>query len=121
MAPAPGEALSGKRGFVARRAPRLSRRRRVFTLGGVMFGRERVSAREVAVIALATGAVAVGAFAIGALAIGTLAVRRLVVRGARLGTLEIDRVRVRRLEAAQVDVGETLRLPAAGARREIPA
>ena len=71
-----------------------------------------VGSPKIALIATAIGAVAVGAFAIGALAIGRLAVRRLAVENGRFKSLEIDDLTVKRLHAAEVNVSESLRLPA---------
>jgi catechol 2,3-dioxygenase-like lactoylglutathione lyase family enzyme len=51
------------------------------------------------VTAAATGALALGAFAIGAIAVGTLAIGRLAVRHARIGRLDIDELRVRKVSA----------------------
>jgi hypothetical protein len=47
------------------------------------------------------GAVALGAFAIGAIAIGRMAIGGLVVRRARLGSVEIDDLTVRRLRVLE--------------------
>lgn len=51
--------------------------------------------------AVALGAVALGAFAIGAIAIGRLAIGGLVVRRAKLGSVEIDDLTVRRLHVLE--------------------
>jgi nitrate reductase gamma subunit len=52
-------------------------------------------------VAVALGAAAVGAIAIGALAIGRLAINRLTVRKAKLATLEVDELIVRRLQVIE--------------------
>jgi hypothetical protein len=54
-------------------------------------------------LALALGAVALGAIAIGAVAVGRLAVGRLVIKKARLGTLEVDELTVRKLRVVERD------------------
>jgi hypothetical protein len=59
------------------------------------------SLRVAQVGALALGAVALGAFAIGAIAIGRLAIGVMVVRRAKLGSLEIDDLTVRRLRVLE--------------------
>jgi hypothetical protein len=55
--------------------------------------------------------VAVGAFAIGAFAIGRLVIRRLSVENAKFRSLEIQDLTVTRLRAAEVIVGDSLKLP----------
>jgi hypothetical protein len=78
-------------------------------------GTKSLSLGGVAMIATAIGAVAVGAFAIGALAIGRLAVRRLSIEYAQLKSLEIENLTVRRLNAVDVVVSDSLTLPASKA------
>jgi hypothetical protein len=51
--------------------------------------------------ALAIGAAALGAFAIGAIAIGRFAIGGLAVRKAKLGSVEIDDLTVRRLHVLE--------------------
>ena len=76
---------------------------------------------RLALIATAIGAVAVGAFAIGALAIGRLAIRRLAVANAKLKSLEIEDLTVKRRHAAEVTVSDSLKLPGYNADRATSA
>ena len=55
----------------------------------------------VGLLALALGAAALGAVAICAVAIGRLAVGGLVIKRARLGTLEVDELTVRKLRVVE--------------------
>lgn len=64
-----------------------------------------------ALVAVAVGAVAVGAFAIGALVIGRLVVRRITVDSAKFKPLEIQELVVTRLQAGEVVVTDSLKLP----------
>jgi hypothetical protein len=73
----------------------------------------------VAIIATAIGAVAVGAFAIGALAIGRLAIRRVQLDNAKIRSLEIDNLVVKRIRAADVTVSGSLKLPAGDIERQL--
>ena len=64
------------------------------TLPDVRVGAARIGA-------MALGAMALGAFALGAVAIGRLAVGGLFIRKARLGSVEIDDLTVRRLRVLE--------------------
>ena len=70
------------------------------------------SSRYVSSGAAAVGAIAFGAFAIGALAVGALAIRRLAIYKAAFKTIHIDELSVNRLHVGNLDVSESLHLPA---------
>ncbi len=70
------------------------------------------SARGIrAVGALAVGALAIGALAVGALAIGRLVIGRLAVREARVRSLDLDEVAVKRLRVGEIVITDALRTP----------
>jgi hypothetical protein len=73
---------------------------------------KKLSFRGVARIAAAIGAAAVGAFAIGAFTIRQLTIRRVLVGGAEFKSLEIQDLFGTRLRAAEVNVSDSLQLPA---------
>jgi hypothetical protein len=53
------------------------------------------------------------------LAIGRLAIRRVVIDSAKLKSLEIEELTVRRLQAAEVTVSDSLEIPGSAADRRL--
>lgn len=58
---------------------------------------------RVAVLAFASGAVGIGAGAVGALAVNRLAINRAAMRDVRIGTLDIERLRIHEREEPATD------------------
>lgn len=73
----------------------------------------------VAVGSIAFGAIAVGAIAVGALAIGRLFIRRLGADYVRFKTLEIEELKVTRIQASEIVVHSSLELPGSDPKRPL--